>query len=156
MVHHSHLGNSANSAISMESVISGLPRIILQRTERPNASSKCSNVRFVRIPTLPRTLHLLFEPANSIQSAMFIIFFEDIVPYPTQLPDEHNQNYFLDERFVRHSILFDLRYSVKSQVLSFVQFAITIEQFATDYSMRVNTYLFGSTSIFENGLDDKF
>ena len=105
IVHHSPLANSANSAISMESVISGLSRIILQRTERLNASSKCSNVRFVRIPTLPRTVHLIPQPANSIQSPKFIVFFKDIVPYPTLLPDEHHKNYFSDERFVRHDLI---------------------------------------------------
>ena len=82
MVHHLHQANLANSAISMESVISDLPRIILQRTERLNASSKCSNVRFVRILTLPRTVHLLPQPANSIQSPKFIVFSKDSVPYP--------------------------------------------------------------------------
>ena len=91
-----------------------------------------------------------------MQSPNFIVFFKDIVPYPTQLPDGHHQNYFSDERFVRHAILFDLRYSVKSQVLNFVQFAITIKQFATDFSTKVKMYSFGNTSVLGNGLEDKF
>ena len=156
MVHHLHHANSANSAISMESVVSGLPRIILQLMERLNVSSKCSYVLFVRIPTKPRTIHLLPQPANSIQSPKFIVFFKDIVPYPILLPDEHHQNYISDKQFVRHSILFDLRNSVKSQVLNFVQFAIMIGQFAIGLSTKLKTNSFGSTSVLGNGLEDKF
>ena len=156
MVHHLNHANSANSATKMESVISGLPRIILQRTKRPNVSSKCSNVRFVLIPTLFRTVNIQLQPANSIQSPNFIVFFKDILLYHTQLLDEHHQNYFSDERFVQHSILFNLRYSVKSQVLNFVQFTIIIGQFAIGFSTKVKTYLFGSTSVLGNVLKDKF
>ena len=112
--------------------------------------------RHKRISTLPCRVHLLPQPANSIQGLKFIVFVKNIVPYPTLQPNEHLRNYFSDKRFVRHFILFDLRYSGKSQVLYFVQFAITIKQFATDLSMRVKTYSFGSTSVFANGLEDKF
>ena len=75
MIHHLHHTNSANSATNMKSVISALPRFMLQRTERLNVSSKCSNVQFVQIPTLFRTVQLLPQPANSKQSAKFIGFF---------------------------------------------------------------------------------
>ena len=147
MVHHLHHANWAYSSISMEYFISGEPRIILQQTLKPNVSSNCPNVQFVRIPTLPRTVHLLPQAANSIQSGKFIVFFKDIVPYPTLLPNGHNKNNFSDKRFLRHSILFYHRYSVKSQVLDFVQFAIMIEQFAIGFSTKVKTYSFGSTSM---------
>ena len=73
----------------------------------------------MQIPTIPRTVLLLPQPANSIQSAKVIFLFKDIVQYPTQLLSGHHPNYFSEKRFVRHSI-FDLWYSVKSQVLIFV------------------------------------
>ena len=60
---HPHLANSANSAISMESVIYDQHRI-LQQMERLNALSKCSNVLFVRFPILPRRVHFLPQQAN--------------------------------------------------------------------------------------------
>ena len=106
--------------INTKSAISGQHPIILQRMERLNGSSKCSNELFVRISILPRTV-LLPRQANSIQSATFIVFVRDIVPYPTLLPDRHHRNYYSVERFERHSILSDLSYSVKSQVVNFVQ-----------------------------------
>ena len=55
---HSLHVNSANSAINTESGISDQHRITLQRTERPNASYKSSNVHFGRIKIKPRTVHL--------------------------------------------------------------------------------------------------
>ena len=73
MVHHSHPANSANSATNMESVISSLPSIILQQMGRLNVSSKCSNVQFVRTPLLPRTVHILPQPSNLIQSPKYIV-----------------------------------------------------------------------------------
>ncbi len=57
---HSLHENSANSVINTESGISDQHRITLQRTERPNASYKSSNVHFGRIQIKPRTVQ--FKP----------------------------------------------------------------------------------------------
>ena len=152
---HLHQANSANSAITMESIISDQPRIILERMKRLKASSKCSNVLVVPIPIIPRTVLLLPQQANTTQSAEFIVFFKNIVPSPTILPEGHHPNYFSVEQYERHSILSNLRYSSKSQVINFVQFKITIEQFAIGFSTKVKMHLLDRTSVLENGLEDK-
>ena len=99
---HSLHENSEISAVNKESVISDLYHIILQQTEWPNASFKCSNVFIGRIRIKLSTIVLKPQNANSIQIAKFIVFFKDIVQYPTLRADGHYRNYISVEKFKRH------------------------------------------------------
>ena len=84
--------------------------IIRQRMEKLNASSKCSNVLFVR-----QVHQILIKPrqSNSTKNARFIGFFNAIGQYLTLRPDAHHLNYVLVVQFELHWIFPDLKYNGK-------------------------------------------
>ena len=84
--------------------------------EKPNGLSKCLKVRFVRIPILPRTVDLLPQPANSIQSPKYIVFSK--ISY--RIPLDYQTNTI--RTTVRTNDLNDTRSYPTSRTASYLKF----------------------------------